>query len=233
MRRQMTSYEGSGVQPGSCSGNPSAGRFLLFLGKYLPLHQAVEQGHLEGGGDYRPLGPDHAADHHRRLRRRTIPAHRCAAKGDITIGAWAAVFSSIGMLLASWRRSSVTASGPFPEIWGPYATTSGFWSCPNAPAAEAAYTRPGSVEAQHLTFTTPSADRPSLQDVSLSLAPGETVAIVGPNGAGKTTLVKLLTGLYHSPRRARFFWEGWTPVPPLPLPSVLYPASFSSMNGTS
>ena len=33
-----------------------------------------------------------------------------------------------------------------------------------------------------------------LQDVSLSIGPGERVAIVGPNGAGKTTLMRALSG---------------------------------------
>ncbi|QLE55976.1 ABC transporter ATP-binding protein [Nostoc sp. TCL26-01] len=38
--------------------------------------------------------------------------------------------------------------------------------------------------------------RLALKDISFTLYPGQTVAIVGENGAGKTTLVKLLTRLY-------------------------------------
>ena len=37
---------------------------------------------------------------------------------------------------------------------------------------------------------------PVLQDISLDVAPGETVALVGPTGAGKTTFVSLLMRLY-------------------------------------
>jgi ATP-binding cassette, subfamily B, multidrug efflux pump len=46
------------------------------------------------------------------------------------------------------------------------------------------------------TFTYPGADRPVLQDISLTALPGTTTAIVGSTGSGKSTLVSLICRLY-------------------------------------
>jgi iron complex transport system ATP-binding protein len=55
------------------------------------------------------------------------------------------------------------------------------------------------LRADHLRFAY-RPDRPVLQDVSLSLAPGRISILLGPNGSGKSTLLRLLLG--HLPASA-------------------------------
>jgi ATP-binding cassette, subfamily B, bacterial len=54
----------------------------------------------------------------------------------------------------------------------------------------------GALVAHDLTFRYDGAERNALTHVSISVAPGERLALVGPTGAGKSTLAKLLSRLY-------------------------------------
>lgn len=56
----------------------------------------------------------------------------------------------------------------------------------------------GEVELRHVTFAYAGAPTPALDDVSLRVRAGETVALVGATGAGKSTLVKLLARFYDA-----------------------------------
>ena len=49
------------------------------------------------------------------------------------------------------------------------------------------------LEVKHISFSWGRV--PLLDDVSFTVAPGETVALVGANGAGKTTLLRILAGV--------------------------------------
>jgi len=66
---------------------------------------------------------------------------------------------------------------------------------------------PGELAFDHVTFRYPGTDVLALDDVSFTIAPGETVAIVGRNGAGKSTLIKLLARLYD-PNEGRILLDG-------------------------
>ena len=52
------------------------------------------------------------------------------------------------------------------------------------------------IEFRHVSFKYPDREEYALRNVSLTIKPGEKIALVGANGAGKTTFVKLLTRLY-------------------------------------
>jgi ATP-binding cassette subfamily B protein len=52
------------------------------------------------------------------------------------------------------------------------------------------------IDFSGVSFTYPSRELPALQNISLTLRAGTSLALVGPSGSGKTTITKLLVGLY-------------------------------------
>jgi ATP-binding cassette, subfamily B, bacterial len=66
---------------------------------------------------------------------------------------------------------------------------------------------PAEIVFEDVSFKYEGADGWALQDVSLTLRPGEKLALVGENGAGKSTIVKLLLRLYE-PTSGRITYGG-------------------------
>jgi len=76
-----------------------------------------------------------------------------------------------------------------------------------------------SVRLSDVNFTYSDADRPALNDVSLTIQPGRSAAFVGSTGAGKSTLTDIVLGVLHpdsgsvhvsgrTPREAITTWPG-------------------------
>jgi ATP-binding cassette subfamily B protein len=65
----------------------------------------------------------------------------------------------------------------------------------------------GDLELRHVTVFYPGSETPALDDVSLYVPAGQTLAIVGPTGCGKTTLVNLIPRLLD-PQRGSVLVDG-------------------------
>ena len=67
------------------------------------------------------------------------------------------------------------------------------------PGAETLENVSGGIEYRNLTFRYPDGEFDCLEDISFTIAPGESVGLVGKTGSGKTTLVDLLLRTYNVP----------------------------------
>ncbi|GIL36697.1 ABC transporter ATP-binding protein [Phycicoccus sp. DTK01] len=69
------------------------------------------------------------------------------------------------------------------------------------PSTSGTVTRPTvHVSDLHVRFASPRGEVTALEDVGLTVAPGEFVTIAGPSGCGKSTLLKVVSGLTRASR---------------------------------
>jgi len=65
----------------------------------------------------------------------------------------------------------------------------------------------GSLSFNNVTFSYPQSSTPAITDLSFSVSPGETLAVIGPTGSGKSTLCWLIMRFYD-PDNGNIFLGG-------------------------
>ncbi|MBQ6513154.1 MAG: ABC transporter ATP-binding protein [Clostridia bacterium] len=93
----------------------------------------------------------------------------------------------LGNLINDLQRFSTSAA----KVMELYYATSSIADAPDAVTHERIR---GKIEFDHVSFAYDN--KPVLTDVSFSVEPGKTVAVMGPTGSGKTTLISLLARFY-------------------------------------
>jgi len=91
-----------------------------------------------------------------------------------------------------------------------------------------------SLRLEGVVVTYPGADRPAVEGASISMEPGESLALVGPTGAGKSTIADLVLGVIR-PDAGTVHLSGCAPqdaVATWPGAMAYVPQEVSVLNGT-
>lgn len=117
--------------------------------------------------------------------------------GEITVGMFAAVFAALAQVFAIMQEVVRQHMGNMNRDVGKVVNFLRLLDMPERTGEEGEIDFTKGIAAENISFRYPGRETPSVKNVSLHIAAGETVAIVGENGAGKSTLVRLLTGIYR------------------------------------
>ena len=117
--------------------------------------------------------------------------------GEITVGAFAAVYGTLNSVFSIIGEIVNTQIGSMTQNVGKIANFLRVVDIPEKSGKEGVIDFSKGIVAKNVSFTYPGREKPAIKRVSISIADGESIAIVGENGAGKSTLVRLLTGVYN------------------------------------
>jgi ATP-binding cassette subfamily B protein len=116
--------------------------------------------------------------------------------GYISVGAFAAVFTSLGMMFDTFDYILEEIRGGITQYLGHIHNFINLMDMEETGGETATPDFKRGIQAIDASFSYPKTGTLSVDNINLHIKPGETIAIVGENGSGKTTLVKMLMGLY-------------------------------------
>ena len=116
--------------------------------------------------------------------------------GTITVGAFAAVFTSLNTIFGLMEELVTRHLSSMSNNVGKVANFVRLLDMEEVCGEYGEFNPSKGIVADDVSFTYPGNETVAIENVSLSISEGETIAIVGENGAGKSTLVRLLIGLY-------------------------------------
>ncbi|MBE7078810.1 MAG: ABC transporter ATP-binding protein [Clostridiales bacterium] len=117
--------------------------------------------------------------------------------GSLTVGGWTKFLSYANQYTKPFNE----ISGVITELKGAFVCAARIFELTDEPEqpsdenAKALENVKGRVELSNVDFSY-SKEKPLIEDLSLSVAPGQRIAIVGRTGSGKTTLINLLMRFY-------------------------------------
>ena len=142
-----------------------------------------------------------------------------AGDGNMTVGGFASFITAMLMTLTPLKHLAAV-NGPLQR--GLAAGSTVFGIIDSAPERETGVVlherASGKLDFEHVGFSYPNQKQAALSDISLSIAPGETIALVGMSGGGKTTLVNLVPEFF-APTEGRILLDG-QPISDIALTSL-------------
>lgn len=117
-------------------------------------------------------------------------------KEEISVGAFAAIFASVDTMFKLMDQLISDKWGAIAREFGRVQYYLRFLQMPERGGMDVEMPADVDIALRDLSFAYPNATRNAVEDVSLTIKDGETIALVGENGSGKTTMVRLITGLY-------------------------------------
>ena len=117
-------------------------------------------------------------------------------KGEISVGAFAAIFTSLEMVFSLMRELVIDNLGESAKNLSRVQNYLRFLQLPEREGEDTKIPTDGCIDLQDVSFSYPNTGQKAVDNVTVTIQHGETIAIVGENGSGKTTLVRLITGMY-------------------------------------